>query len=150
MVSGLVDLHLENYKKSGVELVLGSGHFVGPKTIEVALSGGGTRTFLGENVIINTGTDALDSRHCTIRQKIQQAAPIVGRTVGQAQRDFVGRVSLGGAPLAQFDSSALAVLLAWERAAQARGVKFEIVNLPAGLASLAQAYGVDTLLSARH
>ena len=26
----------------------------------------------------------------------------------------------------------------------------EVVNLPAGLASLAQAYGVDTLLSARH
>lgn len=54
------------------------------------------------------------------------------------------------ASLAQFDSSALAVLLAWERAAQARGIKFEIVNLPAGLASLAQAYGVDTLLSTRH
>ncbi len=54
------------------------------------------------------------------------------------------------APLAQFDSSALAVLLAWQRAAQARGSAFDIVNLPAGLASLAQAYGVDTLLSARH
>jgi phospholipid transport system transporter-binding protein len=54
------------------------------------------------------------------------------------------------APLTQFDSSALAVLLAWQRAANARGMALEIVNLPAGLASLAQAYGVDTLLSARH
>jgi len=54
------------------------------------------------------------------------------------------------APLKQFDSSALAVLLAWQRAANARGAALEIVNLPAGLASLAQAYGVDTLLSARH
>nr|WP_232243396.1 STAS domain-containing protein [Paraburkholderia sp. SOS3] len=54
------------------------------------------------------------------------------------------------APLAQFDSSALAVLLAWQRAAHARGAVLEVVNLPAGLASLAQAYGVDTLLSARH
>jgi phospholipid transport system transporter-binding protein len=54
------------------------------------------------------------------------------------------------APLTQFDSSALAVLLAWQRAANARGTALEIVNLPAGLASLAQAYGVDTLLSARH
>ena len=52
--------------------------------------------------------------------------------------------------LAQFDSSALAVLLAWQRAAGARGAPLEVVNLPAGLASLAQAYGVDTLLSARH
>jgi phospholipid transport system transporter-binding protein len=54
------------------------------------------------------------------------------------------------APLTQFDSSALAVLLAWQRAARAHGAALEIVNLPAGLASLAQAYGVDTLLSARH
>ncbi|MBV8136673.1 MAG: FAD-dependent oxidoreductase [Deltaproteobacteria bacterium] len=58
MVSGLVDMHLDLYKKSGAELVLGSGHFVGPKTIEVALTGGGTRFFRGENVVINTGTRA--------------------------------------------------------------------------------------------
>jgi len=62
------------------------------------------------------------------------------------QRIAAGATGVDCAPLAQFDSSALAVLLAWERAAQARGVVFEIVNLPAGLASLAQAYGVDTLL----
>jgi len=62
------------------------------------------------------------------------------------QRIAAGATGVDCAPLAQFDSSALAVLLAWERAAQARGIAFEIVNLPAGLASLAQAYGVDTLL----
>jgi phospholipid transport system transporter-binding protein len=61
-----------------------------------------------------------------------------------------GAAGVDCAPLAQFDSSALAVLLAWQRAAQARGGAFDIVNLPAGLASLAQAYGVDTLLSGRH
>ncbi|WP_176061163.1 STAS domain-containing protein [Paraburkholderia sp. BCC1876] len=66
------------------------------------------------------------------------------------QRIAAGATGVDCAPLAQFDSSALAVLLAWERAAQARGTPFEIVNLPAGLASLAHAYGVDTLLSARH
>lgn len=66
------------------------------------------------------------------------------------QRIAAGAKGVDCAPLAQFDSSALAVLLAWQRAALARGAAFEIVNLPAGLASLAQAYGVDTLLSARH
>ncbi|MCC8396463.1 STAS domain-containing protein [Paraburkholderia sp. MMS20-SJTR3] len=66
------------------------------------------------------------------------------------QRIAAGAGGVDCAPLTQFDSSALAVLLAWVRAAGARGVEFEIVNLPAGLASLAQAYGVDTLLSARH
>jgi pyruvate/2-oxoglutarate dehydrogenase complex dihydrolipoamide dehydrogenase (E3) component len=58
MVAGLVDMHLDNYKKSGAELVMGSGRFVGQKTIEVALTDGGTRTFRGDNVIINTGTRA--------------------------------------------------------------------------------------------
>jgi pyruvate/2-oxoglutarate dehydrogenase complex dihydrolipoamide dehydrogenase (E3) component len=58
MVSGLVDMHLDLYKKSGAELVMGSGRFVGLQTIEVALADGGTRTFRGENVIINTGTRA--------------------------------------------------------------------------------------------
>ncbi|ACD17956.1 STAS domain-containing protein [Paraburkholderia phytofirmans] len=66
------------------------------------------------------------------------------------QRIAAGANGVDCAPLTQFDSSALAVLLAWQRAAQARGATFEIVNLPAGLASLAQAYGVDTLIGARH
>ena len=58
MVRNLVDIHLDNYKKSGAELVMGTGRFVGPKTIEVELTAGGTRTFRGKNVVINTGTRA--------------------------------------------------------------------------------------------
>ena len=61
-----------------------------------------------------------------------------------------GATAVDCAPLTQFDSSALAVLLAWQRAATARGTPLVIVNLPAGLSSLAQAYGVDSLLPARH
>jgi len=63
------------------------------------------------------------------------------------QRIAAGAGGVDCAPLTQFDSAALAVLLAWARASAARGLKFEIVNLPAGLASLARAYGVDTLLA---
>ncbi len=51
------------------------------------------------------------------------------------------------AQLVQFDSSALAVLLAWRRAARARDASLGIINLPAELMSLAQAYGVDALLT---
>ena len=58
MVAGLVDVHLDLYKKSGTELVMGSGRFVGVKTIEVTLAGGGTRLLRGKNVVINTGTRA--------------------------------------------------------------------------------------------
>src|SRR6266550_4566440 len=35
MVDGLIEVHLANYKASGAELIMGSGRFVGPKTIEV-------------------------------------------------------------------------------------------------------------------
>jgi pyruvate/2-oxoglutarate dehydrogenase complex dihydrolipoamide dehydrogenase (E3) component len=59
MVAGLVDMHLDNFKKSGAELIMGSGRFVGPRTIEVALNDGGTRTLCGENVVIDTGTRAM-------------------------------------------------------------------------------------------
>jgi pyruvate/2-oxoglutarate dehydrogenase complex dihydrolipoamide dehydrogenase (E3) component len=58
MVQHLVDIHLDRYKKSGAELVMGTGRFVGPKTVEVEMAGGGTRTFRGKNVVINTGTRA--------------------------------------------------------------------------------------------
>lgn len=58
MVSGLVDLHLGQYKSSGAELLLGSGRFIGPRLIEVALPEGGTRVLRGANVVISTGSRA--------------------------------------------------------------------------------------------
>jgi pyruvate/2-oxoglutarate dehydrogenase complex dihydrolipoamide dehydrogenase (E3) component len=58
MVEGLVQMHLDNFKASGAELILGSGQFVGPKTIEVSLSDGGKRTVRGDKVVIGTGTRA--------------------------------------------------------------------------------------------
>jgi pyruvate/2-oxoglutarate dehydrogenase complex dihydrolipoamide dehydrogenase (E3) component len=59
MVTGLVDMHLDIYKRTGAELVMGSGRFTGPRTIEVALANGGTRVVQGENVVINTGSRAI-------------------------------------------------------------------------------------------
>ena len=58
MVDGLVKMHLDNFKASGAKLIMGSGHFVGPRTIEVALAEGGTRVIRGKNVVIGTGTRA--------------------------------------------------------------------------------------------
>jgi pyruvate/2-oxoglutarate dehydrogenase complex dihydrolipoamide dehydrogenase (E3) component len=58
MVQGLVDAHLRNYKTSGAELIMGSGRFVAPKTIEVSLNDGGTRTLVGAQVFLNVGTHA--------------------------------------------------------------------------------------------
>jgi len=58
MVEGLVDLHLEKYRASGAELVMGHGRFVAPRTIEVALNAGGVRTLRGETVVVDTGSRA--------------------------------------------------------------------------------------------
>ena len=44
------------------------------------------------------------------------------------------------------DSSAVAVLLEWKRAARKAGAQISYVNVPAGLQSLAALYGVDDFL----
>ncbi len=58
MVSGLNDLYLDNYKKTGAEFILASGRFVAPRTIEATLNDGARRLLRGTNVIISTGTHA--------------------------------------------------------------------------------------------
>ena len=58
MVDGQIAAHLENYKASGAELILGDGRFVAPKTLEVRLNDGGTRVLVGDKVFLNVGTHA--------------------------------------------------------------------------------------------
>jgi pyruvate/2-oxoglutarate dehydrogenase complex dihydrolipoamide dehydrogenase (E3) component len=56
MVEGLIALHLDLYKQSGAELIMGDGRFVAPKTLEVRLRDGGTQVLTGERVFLNLGT----------------------------------------------------------------------------------------------
>jgi pyruvate/2-oxoglutarate dehydrogenase complex dihydrolipoamide dehydrogenase (E3) component len=58
MVQGLVDTHLALFKQSGAELIIASGKFVGPKTLEATLPDGTKRLLRGEKVVIGTGTHA--------------------------------------------------------------------------------------------
>ena len=58
MVSSWNEAYLDNYKKSGAEFIVGSGRFIGRKTVEVAVHDGTTRQLRGARVIINTGTRA--------------------------------------------------------------------------------------------
>src|SRR6516164_1555107 len=58
MVDGLIAMHLERYRASGAELIMGTGRFVAPKTIEVSLNDGGSRVLSGDNVVIDVGTHA--------------------------------------------------------------------------------------------
>ena len=58
MVEDLVNIHLDRYKASGAELIMGEARFVGPRTVEVTLNAGGTRTITGDKVFLNLGTRA--------------------------------------------------------------------------------------------
>jgi pyruvate/2-oxoglutarate dehydrogenase complex dihydrolipoamide dehydrogenase (E3) component len=58
MVDAQVAAHLQNYRTSGTELIMGEGRFVAPKTLEVSLNGGGKRLLAGDQVFINVGTHA--------------------------------------------------------------------------------------------
>jgi len=61
---------------------------------------------------------------------------------GEAQPEAV----IDAANLQHFDSSALAVLLECQRAADGFGKPFALRNAPPKLAALARLYGVDVLL----
>jgi len=58
MVDGQIAAHLHNYETSGTELIMGTGRFVAPKTLEVRLNDGGTRVLAGDQVFLNVGTHA--------------------------------------------------------------------------------------------
>lgn len=51
-----------------------------------------------------------------------------------------------GFALQEFDSTILAVMLAWQRAAQARRTNVTFQNLPTKLIDLSQVYGVADIL----
>jgi len=58
MVDELVAMHRGKYKASGAELVMGTGRFVAPRTIQVDLEDGATRILRGKRVIVCTGSRA--------------------------------------------------------------------------------------------
>lgn len=56
MVEGEIAFHQQKYRETGAELIMGEARFVAPKTVEVALSGGGTRRLSANQVFLNLGT----------------------------------------------------------------------------------------------
>ena len=57
-----------------------------------------------------------------------------------------GEVRLNAAALQRFDSSALAVLLALQRAALGRGCHLQVRDLPSQARQLARVYGIESSL----
>jgi pyruvate/2-oxoglutarate dehydrogenase complex dihydrolipoamide dehydrogenase (E3) component len=58
MVQELREAHEEHTKASGAELIYGIARFVAPRTVEIELRGGGTRTIVGERVFLDLGSHA--------------------------------------------------------------------------------------------
>jgi pyruvate/2-oxoglutarate dehydrogenase complex dihydrolipoamide dehydrogenase (E3) component len=58
MVDGLVELHLERFKTTGAELMMGEARFTGERTAEVTLNNGGSMVIEGEKMFLNLGTHA--------------------------------------------------------------------------------------------
>ena len=58
MVDRDIAAHLAGFKSSGAELVMGSGHFIGPKLLEIQLNDGGMRLLTGDKVFVNVGSHA--------------------------------------------------------------------------------------------
>jgi pyruvate/2-oxoglutarate dehydrogenase complex dihydrolipoamide dehydrogenase (E3) component len=112
MVDGLVAAHLQNYETSGAELVMGSGRFVAPKTLEVRLNDGGMRVLAGDQVFLNLGTHAAipsvpgleDARPLTHIETLELdylpahlivlGGGYVGLELGQAYRRFGSHVTV--------------------------------------------------------
>jgi pyruvate/2-oxoglutarate dehydrogenase complex dihydrolipoamide dehydrogenase (E3) component len=58
MVEGLIQTHLDNFRSSGAELIMGQARFIGPRTLEVALRDGKNLVVRGNKVVIGTGSRA--------------------------------------------------------------------------------------------
>ncbi len=57
-----------------------------------------------------------------------------------------GDASIDLAGVTTVDSAAVALLLAWQRAASSEGKRVTFVGVPSGIVGLAGLYGVDSLL----
>jgi pyruvate/2-oxoglutarate dehydrogenase complex dihydrolipoamide dehydrogenase (E3) component len=58
MVEREISLHLQAYKDSGANLVMGSGRLVDARTLEVELNEGGKRTLQADRMVLDVGSHA--------------------------------------------------------------------------------------------
>ena len=112
MVESLIAMHVRNYKASGAELIMGYGHFTGPRTLEVRLNDGGTRFLTATQIFLNVGTqpavpaipglaaaepltniEALDLGYAPAHL-IVLGGGYVGMELAQAYRRFGSRVTI--------------------------------------------------------
>lgn len=93
MVEALIAFHLEQYRASGAELIMGHAEVVAPKTVEIALNDGGTRRLAAGRLFLNLGTDASIPSIPGLAEA-QPLTNIEALELGQAYRRFGSRVTI--------------------------------------------------------
>ena len=58
MVDGLIAMHLDQFRSSGAELIMGHARLVGDRNVEVSLNEGGMVTLTTDRLFLNLGTHA--------------------------------------------------------------------------------------------
>ncbi len=58
MVENMLKIHLNRYRATGAELIMGTARFVAFRTVEVSPADGGTRVIAGDRVFLNLGSRA--------------------------------------------------------------------------------------------
>lgn len=96
------------------------------------------------SVPTNARIDAVAAGAAVVgRMTMDNAAALLAQGVAALGE---GRTTFDLAAVTDVDSSGLAVLFGWQRAAIARGKTIAFVNSPQNLRSLADVYGVSSLL----
>ena len=112
LVDGNLQVHLTNFAKNHGEIVMGSGRFIAPKTVEVALNAGGTRTLRSDRIFLSTGSRAtiepipglaessplthIEALELTVlpERLLVLGGGFVGLELAQAMRRFGARVTI--------------------------------------------------------
>ena len=112
MVEGEIQFHIDRFKATGAELIMGEARFIAPKTVEVQLNDGGRRTITADRVFLDLGSratlpdipglavakpmthvEALDLQHLP-QHVIVLGGGYVGLELAQALRRFGAAVTL--------------------------------------------------------
>ncbi len=164
MVNGLTELHLNKFKASGAELVMGEARFIEPKTVQVTTNANDARQLRGDRVFLCVGSRASIPRVPGLAEAepmthvealnlerlpehlIVVGGGYVGLEFAQAMRRFGSRVTIiqhGDRLLEREDPDVSAALL---ELMKDEGVE---VLLPAEIASAAGRSGTGVTLQVR-
>jgi pyruvate/2-oxoglutarate dehydrogenase complex dihydrolipoamide dehydrogenase (E3) component len=146
MVAALNAAYLDRYSKTGAEFILGSGRFVAPRTIDVALADGRTRRLKGHDVIISTGTRATMDPIPGLAE-VQPLTHVEALELGEVPAHLLllgsGYVGLEFAQMMRRFGSKVTVI-----GRSARLMRQEDDDVSEGLRSLLEDEGIDLCLNA--